>query len=235
MNILITGTSRGIGAEICRNFAKGGEHKIFMISRNKTGLDNLVESIKKINNQTFTLAIPLDITKEKSVTEIKKEVTKLVGHIDILINNAGHIVVKKFVDFSPEEILSQFAVNYLAPAALIKEFIPMLLKAPKPHVVNISSMSGFQGSDKYPGLSHYSGSKAAIASLTECLAKEYYPDIAFNALCLGAVQTEMLKEAFPGYTAPVKAKEMADYICDFALKAHRFMTGKIIPVSLVDP
>jgi NAD(P)-dependent dehydrogenase (short-subunit alcohol dehydrogenase family) len=104
------------------------------------------------------------------------------------------------------------------------------------HIVNISSMGGFQGSAKFPGLSAYSVSKGALSILTEALSTEFASkDIRVNALCLGAVQTEMFEEAFPGFKAPLSAEEMGHYIADFALTAHRFYNGKILPVSLEDP
>ncbi|HYW96685.1 MAG TPA: SDR family oxidoreductase, partial [Bacteroidales bacterium] len=103
-------------------------------------------------------------------------------------------------------------------------------------VVNIGSMGGFQGSVKFSGLSHYSASKAALAVLTECLAVEYnQTGIAFNCLAIGSVSTGMLNEAFPGYDAPVKPEDMADFIYDFAVNGHRFMNGKILPVALSTP
>jgi NAD(P)-dependent dehydrogenase (short-subunit alcohol dehydrogenase family) len=104
------------------------------------------------------------------------------------------------------------------------------------HIVNISSMGGFQGSAKYKGLSYYSASKAALACLTECLATEFTEfGISVNCLALGAVQTEMLDEAFPGYKAPVDAKQMAEFISGFALTGHKFFNGKILPVALGNP
>jgi NAD(P)-dependent dehydrogenase (short-subunit alcohol dehydrogenase family) len=104
------------------------------------------------------------------------------------------------------------------------------------HIVNIASMGGFQGSSKYPGLSCYSASKAALACLTECLAGEFTESgIKVNCLALGSVQTEMLEEAFPGYKAPVDAQEMAEFIADFALKGHKFFNGKILPVAVNNP
>jgi len=85
-------------------------------------------------------------------------------------------------------------------------------------------------------MSLYSASKGALAILTESLAEELKEqNIRVNALALGAVQTEMLEEAFPGYQAAVTAEEMADFITDFALKAHSYINGKIIPVSLSTP
>ena len=97
-------------------------------------------------------------------------------------------------------------------------------------------MGGFQGSIKFPGLAAYSTSKAAICSFTELFAEEYKDSgISMNCLCLGAVQTEMLQEAFPGYEAPMNPEEMAEFICEFTLNAHRWMNGKVIPVSLSTP
>ena len=89
---------------------------------------------------------------------------------------------------------------------------------------------------KFPGLAAYSSSKGAVLTLTELLAEEYKEQqISFNALALGAVQTEMLEEAFPGYKAPVSAKEMADYIFNFAVTGNKFFNGKIIQVSSSTP
>jgi NAD(P)-dependent dehydrogenase (short-subunit alcohol dehydrogenase family) len=97
-------------------------------------------------------------------------------------------------------------------------------------------MGGFQGSAKFPGLSFYSASKAALCCLTECLATELKDkSIKMNALALGSVQTEMLDKAFPGYKAPVKAEEIAEFITDFAINGHRYVNGKVLPVSLSTP
>ena len=97
-------------------------------------------------------------------------------------------------------------------------------------------MGGYQGSVKYNGLAVYSSAKAAIACLSECLAGEFRDSgVSVNCLSLGAVQTEMLKEAFPGFKAPVEAREIAPFIAYFALNGHRFMNGKIIPVALNNP
>ncbi len=97
-------------------------------------------------------------------------------------------------------------------------------------------MGGIQGSVKFPGLSIYSSSKAALATLTECLAEEYKDQkMAFNYLALGAVQTEMLEEAFPEYRAPLSANEMAEFIVHFSLQGYNYFNGKILPVSISTP
>lgn len=97
-------------------------------------------------------------------------------------------------------------------------------------------MGGHESTSKFSGLSAYSASKAALANLTECLAEEWKTEgISVNCLMLGAVNTEMLGEAFPGYQAPLNAVEMADFICDFSLKGNTFFNGKLLPVSLSTP
>jgi NAD(P)-dependent dehydrogenase (short-subunit alcohol dehydrogenase family) len=97
-------------------------------------------------------------------------------------------------------------------------------------------MGGVQGSLKFPGLSAYSSSKGAVITLMELLAEECKElGISFNTLALGAVQTEMLAEAFPDYKAPTTAFEMAEYIANFALTGNQFYNGKVLQVSSSTP
>lgn len=97
-------------------------------------------------------------------------------------------------------------------------------------------MGGIQGAMKFAGLSAYTSSKAALISLTELLAEEYKDSQwHFNCLALGAVQTEMLLEAFPDYKAPINAEEMAKYIKDFALYQYPYFNGKILQVATTTP
>ncbi len=104
------------------------------------------------------------------------------------------------------------------------------------HVVNVTSMAGYQGSSKFNGLSYYSASKAALGSLTECLAEELKDEsIKVNALAIGAVQTEMLEEAFPGFKAPLQPSQMAEFMKWFTLEGPVFFNGKVLPVSLSTP
>jgi short-subunit dehydrogenase len=224
MNIIVTGAGKGIGFEICKLLLENPNHEIVAISRDIHQLTTISSGNEMLNPISF------DLEKD----DYAKIISHLPGNIDILINNAGYLVNKPFIKMNEADISKTFQVNFNAPYKLIKLLLPHLKK--NAHIVNISSMGGFQGSVKFPGLSVYSASKSALACLTECLAeelKEYH--IKVNCLCLGAVQTEMLEVAFPGYKAPVKADEMASFICDFALNAHYFLNGKIIPVSVNIP
>ena len=168
------------------------------------------------------------------VVDFVNEISSSFKSIDVLINNAGSLINKPFLEISSSDFEAVFKVNVFAVASLTRLMLPMMNA--KGHVLNITSMGGVQGSAKFPGLSAYSSSKGALVILTELLAEEYKESgPSFNALALGAVQTEMLEEAFPGYKAPVSAVQMAEYIIDFALKGHQFYNGKVLPISSSTP
>jgi NAD(P)-dependent dehydrogenase (short-subunit alcohol dehydrogenase family) len=232
MVAVVTGASRGIGYYVVQSLAKGGISKIIGIARNYKQLCLLKELCGKTEFVPLAYDFQQMPANEPQLAGLIKQYT---SQIDILINNAGTLVAKPFEQISAEEIERMMVVNYLAPALLIKNLIP-LLKGHSAHVVNISSIGGYQGSVKFNGLSHYSASKAALATLTECLAEEYKEaGIIFNALALGAVQTEMLAEAFPQYQAPTTPEQMGQFIADFAMHGHTYFNGKVIPVSNSTP
>jgi NAD(P)-dependent dehydrogenase (short-subunit alcohol dehydrogenase family) len=125
-------------------------------------------------------------------------------------------------------------VNVFGVAELIRQFIPKFNN--NSHIVNISSIGGIGGSNKFSGLSAYSSSKGALNILTEMLTEEFKDrEISFNTLALGAVQTEMLADAFPGYKASILPSEMAKFIYKFSLEGNTFFNGKILPVSTTNP
>ncbi len=235
MNIVVTGASRGIGFELVRYLSTNPENQVFAISRNERKLVKLKEACLVENLYDNITTIVADLT-EPGVSEIiKNYISEKVQHIDALVNNAGFLVNKPFDSITFKDLLYVYNTNVFAPFQLIQSFLP-LLEGRRSHIVNIGSMGGVQGSAKFPGLSAYSSSKAALAGLTECLAEELKEkSISVNCLALGAVQTEMLQEAFPGLEAPVTSERMAAFIGDFALKAHHFINGKVIPVSMSTP
>ena len=224
-NVIITGTSRGIGFELAQLFAKNNCN-VLALSRNSKPLESL-----KIQNIT---TISVDLSKENDLKKVAEFISENLKKVDILINNAGKLISKPFEKLTAKDFLEVYSVNVFAVAALTQQILPFLKK--ESHVVNISSIGGVQGSMKFPGLAAYSSSKGALLTLTEMLAEEYKEQgISFNALALGAVQTEMLEEAFPGYKAPVSAVEMANYIYNFALTGNKFYNGKILQVSSTTP
>ncbi|MEA1897427.1 MAG: SDR family oxidoreductase [Bacteroidota bacterium] len=236
MNIIVTGASRGIGKELVKKFSQSG-HTIIAVSRREKELIELSESCKSTGNDGKIIPFPFDLSKlAENMEEFKTEIHRHFKHLNIIINNAGYLANSSFENSGIEIIHKSFSVNYVAALLITQSMLPLLKKSQLAHIVNIGSMGGVQGSLKFSGLSVYSSSKAALAVLTECLAEEYKDTgISFNYLAMGAVQTEMLAEAFPGYQAPVSADEMADFICDFALNGNKLFNGKIIPVSLSTP
>lgn len=224
MNIIVTGAGKGIGFELCKLLSAEPANHILAISRN-------ISQLLSLSTQNRNL-IPLSFDLEND--DYGFIISKLPCKIDILINNAGYLINKPFQELNESDIEKTFHVNFTSAFKLTQILVPHFNK--NAHVVNISSMGGFQGSAKFSGLSVYSASKSALACLTECLADELKDQqIKVNCLCLGAVQTEMLENAFPGYKAPVEAGDMAKFISDFALHAHHYLNGKIIPVSLSTP
>lgn len=225
---VVTGASRGIGFEISQILAEK-EYQVIAVSRSVDPLKRLEDS-----NPDFISALPTDLTKTMDVDELTNQIEKEFGEINILINNAGALIKKPFADLTLEDWRSQLDSNLISAVHITKKLLPFFRE--NAHIVNIGSMGGFQGSAKFPGLAAYSVSKGALSILTECLATELSGrKIKANALCLGAVQTEMFEEAFPGIKAPVESKEMGEFIADFAINGSTFYNGKILPVALEDP
>lgn len=223
-NIIITGTSRGIGYELALQFADAG-HQVLAISR-KTP-QTLIE------NPNVT-CLSVDLSIESDLQQVENFINQTWKKVDIIIHNAGSLLHKPFEQITSAEFEDIYKVNVFGVAALTRICIPYLQKGS--HMITISSMGGIQGSMKFAGLAAYSSSKGAVITLSELLAEEYKErGIAFNVLALGAVQTEMLQEAFPGYEAPITAKEMADYIFNFALTGNKYYNGKVLQVSSTTP
>ena len=223
--IIITGASRGIGFELAQLFAKEG-HEVLVLSRN----ENPIKSLGITNIHTF----PFDIASDADLLRLKQFLAANWKSVDVLINNAGKLLNKPFLETSMEEFKAVYDVNVFGVAAITQLVVPFMNK--NSHVVTVSSMGGVQGSMKFPGLSAYSSSKAAVITMTELWAEEFKEaGPSFNALALGAVQTEMLEEAFPGYKAPITALEMAIYIKDFALTGNKLYNGKLLQVSSSTP
>lgn len=220
-NIIITGTSQGIGLELVKLFANNG-HNILALSRNPKPISNL-----NLNNVT---SFSFDLCQIEDYKKVKAFISSEWKQVDILINNAGTLLNKPFSETTFEEFEKVYKTNVFGLAEMTRIVIPFMTKGS--HVVTISSIGGVQGSMKFPGLSAYSSSKGAVITLTELLAEEYIDSgISFNVLALGAVQTEMLEKAFPGYKASITAKEMSVYIYDFALNGNKFYNGKLLQVS----
>lgn len=223
-NIIITGTSRGIGYELALQFAGAG-HNVLAISRKMP---------KELLDHPNITCLGADLSEEAGIQSIKDFLESTWHHADIIIHNAGALILKPFTEISASEFEYIYKVNVFGVAALNRAALPYMKRGG--HVVTISSMGGVQGTVKFGGLSAYSSSKGAVTVLSELLAEEYKEQgIAFNVLALGAVNTEMLREAFPGYEAPLSPGQMADYIYNFALTGNSYFNGKVLQVSSSTP
>ncbi|MGI4021245.1 MAG: SDR family NAD(P)-dependent oxidoreductase [Janthinobacterium lividum] len=234
MNIIITGASSGVGFEAVIELIQQPGHQIIALARSEDKLARLLEISQSLNPDCILYPVAFDIAHDDYL-DLKQFVTQhFEGKIDILINNAGTLINKPFAELDESDFVEMLQSNYLGHVRIIQAML--LLMAKKSHILNIGSMGGFQGSAKFLGLSAYSASKAALHTLTECLAQELAPqEIKVNCLALGSAQTEMLERAFPGYQSPVMAFEMGKYIADFALTGHHFFNGKVLPVAVSTP
>jgi len=224
-NIIITGTSRGIGFELVHLLADQG-HNVLALSRNARPISNL--HFDNISSFVF------DLCEEDDYKKVEQFIENEWKHVDVLINNAGMLLNKPFAETTFKDFSKVYETNVFGVAEMTRIVLPFMKV--DGHVVTISSMGGIQGSMKFPGLAAYSSSKGAVITLTELLAEEYKETgPQFNVLALGAVQTEMLKAAFPDFEAPTTALEMAQYIQDFALNGNKYYNGKVLQVSNSTP
>jgi len=231
LRIIITGASKGIGFETALALCRQG-HSVLALSRDEAGLMRLQKAVEGTVGSLDTWQY--DLMKPDTIALL--EWVNRHGGVDVLINNAGLLLSKPFQELTVADWQESFSVNLFGAVSLIQTLMPFLQVSAAAHIVNIGSMGGFQGSAKFPGLSAYSASKAALANLTECLAEEVKESgISVNCLALGAVQTEMLAAAFPGYEAPLKKEDMGEFVAWFATQGGRFFNGKILPVSVSTP
>ena len=219
--VIVTGASRGIGRALVDRFLDLG-HEVWALSRNTDELNN----IKGIHT------VSIDLSEEQQIVDWVQSCG--VDYFDAVINNAGMLINKPFAETTYADFEAVYRVNVFGAAQLIRHLLPLLTT--DSHILNISSMGGVNGTAKFPGLAAYSSSKGALGILTELLAEEFKDNgPRCNALALGAVQTEMLAEAFPDYKAPVAALQMAIYIADFSLNGHHLYNGKVLPISQSTP
>lgn len=234
-NIIITGASSGIGFEAVLDLTANKEHKVIALARSGDKLRKLHEIASSLNHDGGTLyPAQFDIVFDNYSESLVPFIQSKFDKVDILINNAGALINKPFMESSMEDIAHMFQSNLLGHIQMIKSIVPLMTEGG--HIVNIGSMGGFQGSAKFPGLSAYSSSKGALAILTECLAEELKDrNIKVNCLALGSSQTEMFETAFPGIEAGTLAFEMGRYIAEFAQNGSKYYNGKVLPVSNTTP
>jgi NAD(P)-dependent dehydrogenase (short-subunit alcohol dehydrogenase family) len=234
MNIIITGASSGVGFEAVLELILSDEHQVIALARSEDKLGRLAEIAQGLNPDCSLFPIAFDIVHDDYAGLLQFISSHFDDKVDVLINNAGQLINKPFADLEESDFVEMLQSNYIGHVRIIQSVLSLM--PANSHIVNIGSMGGYQGSTKFPGLAAYSASKAALHTLTECLAQELtHRQIKVNCLALGSAQTEMLEKAFPGYQSPVLAFEMGKYIADFALTGHKFYNGKVLPVATLTP
>ena len=179
-NILVTGTSRGIGKEIARGLVNS-DYNVFLTSRNQ---EQLQVTSQEINAKGY---VPCDLTCESDLKKLCEFVES--NKIDILINNAGEYIYGKIEDMNHEKIAEIFSANLLAPTMLCSASAKNMKAQKWGRIINIGSISGVMG-EAYASL--YSASKAGLIGLTKALALELAEfNITVNTINPGWVETEL--------------------------------------------
>lgn len=230
--VVVTGASRGVGREAVRALAGAHGLNVLAVARDEGALRALRQACSEGPGEVEVLA--LDLARPGAVDQVVHRVgrRRVLG----LLNNAGLLRKRTFGAWTAEDLGALYHVNAHVPLLLVQALVDRLSGDPAGHVVNIGSMGGVQGSVKFAGLVGYSASKMALAGITECLAEELRDrQVRCNCLALGAVDTDMLREAFPGYQAPVTAEAMGREVARFLVDGHKFFNGKVLPMSLTTP
>ena len=234
MNIVVTGASRGIGFALVKKLSEKENHRVIAIARSQEALHRLEKECQNPTREKRVFPFPFDLVEGDYENLVQEAQKRLGGKVDVLINNAGALVKKPVRQLALDDFDMMFGVNMKAPFLLSKYFLPFMEKGS--HIVNISSMAGYPGSLKFPGMTLYSASKGALGAFTEALSAELQPmGVAVNCLAIGAVETKMMRQAFPEADAPVQAHEMAAYIAEFALEGNKMFNGKVLPVAVTTP
>lgn len=218
--ILITGASRGLGRHTLEYLHGKGERVIGVVRGEALDCE-------------FS-CVQADLLSEDAVEKIVGYLNRWGIRLKGWVHNAGVLHRMEINEYSREKAEMMWELHVRFPMELMTGLVEYLEKGS--HVVQISSMSGYSGASRFPGLAAYGASKAAQASLAESWATELSRfEISSNALALGSVQTDMLREAFPGFTGGVPVEKMGAFVGEFVLNGHTFFNGKVLPVAMNTP
>lgn len=230
--ILITGSSRGIGAATAR-LAK--QYGAAVILHGRTESEELKQLAKELNAEY----IFCDVGDQKEVlAQVSKALVK-VGRIDALINCAGSVKRKAFLEMTEEDWISDYKVNLLGTAYFCQAVIPVMQKNKYGRIVNISSIRGETATASNRSIA-YSASKAGVINLTSALAKDFAPEILVNAVAPGFIATEMSKiwddKTWKQVESALlkragKPEDIAETLLFLASDKNTFMTGQTILVD----
>jgi NAD(P)-dependent dehydrogenase (short-subunit alcohol dehydrogenase family) len=225
---IITGAGRGVGRATAQLFAQKGA-QVVLFSRTQSHLDETAASITHAGGNA--LAIAGDVAQEEDVQKLFQSVRATYGRVDILVNCAGMVAVRPFVEMDVATWDAVISVNLRGTFLCCREAFRCMSEQKQGVIVNISSLSGVKGVEKFPGLSAYNVSKSGVAGLTEILAVEGKPyNIRVCAVSPGAIDTQMLREAAPHLKAGMTPEDMAEMLLFLADDSGRFLSGSNIEI-----
>jgi NAD(P)-dependent dehydrogenase (short-subunit alcohol dehydrogenase family) len=227
---IITGGSRGIGASVAKLFASEGA-KVVICATDKAVLEEQSLSIKEETGNKNILPLTLDLSKTADIEMLFEETDKVFGKCDIFINNASVINTDLIEDVEDETLSNLLDVNVKAPILCCK-YAFKAMKEKGGTIINVSSLSGIKGVEKFPGLSSYIASKFAIVGLTEALSVEGRPyNIRVNCIAPGGVDTRMVRTAFPNFTPVTVPDDISPTFLFLADESKsRKLTGEVIEI-----
>ena len=220
---IITGAGRGVGRATALRFARKGA-RVVLFSRTPAPLDEVAAEIAREGYPVLSLVG--DVSHEEDVQALFQQAMHTYERVDILINCAGIVSVRPFVDMDISTWDSVLSVNLRGTVLCCLEAFRIMAAQQSGVIVNLSSLSGVKGVEKFPGLSAYNVSKAGVASLTEILAVEGKPyNIRVCAVSPGAVDTEMLRQAAPHLQAGMTPDDLAEILLFLADDSGRMLNG----------
>ena len=225
---IITGAGRGIGRATARYFAQAGA-RVVLCSRTAAQLDEVVTEIEQAGGSA--LALVADVSSEADVQRLFQKTLDTYGHVDILINCAAIVAVRPFQEMDVATWDNVLNINLRGTFLCCRAAFPIMAAQRQGVILNLSSLSGVRGVEKFPGLSAYNVSKAGVASLTEILAVEGQPyNIRVCAVSPGAVDTALLRQAAPHLKAGMTPEDMAEILLFLADDSGRMLSGSNIEI-----
>jgi len=223
---IVTGAGRGVGRATARLFAREGA-RVVLFGHTQAHIEEARREIESLGGQA--LAIAGDVANEEDVRSLFQKAKSAYGRIDILVNSAGIVALRPFVDMDAETWDRVIAVNLRGTFLCCREAFRVMSEQKGGVIVNISSLSGVKGVEKFPGLSAYNVSKSGVAGLTEILAVEGKPyNIRVCAVSPGAVDTDMLRQAAPQLKAGMTPDDLADILLFMVDDTGRMLNGSNI-------
>jgi NAD(P)-dependent dehydrogenase (short-subunit alcohol dehydrogenase family) len=220
---IITGAGRGVGRATALRFTREGA-RVVLFSRTPAPLDDVAAEIARQGYPLLSVAG--DVSREEDVHALFQQAMQTFERVDILVNCAGVVAVRPFAEMDASTWDHVLDVNLRGTFLCCREAFRIMAVQSSGVIVNLSSLSGVKGVEKFPGLSAYNVSKAGVASLTEILAVEGKPyNIRVCAVSPGAVDTEMLRQAAPHLKAGMTAENLAEILLFMVDESGRMLSG----------